>query len=335
MEHYKEIIDTVLNDPSQFRRLKGHNNKNFIYYSDSHNYIVRINDSSTEKVDVGMLPESTVLLFLSEYAFPAPRLIYRDCERNVLVLTYQEGKTLYERFGAQEAISNNIVIGIAKQIKQLHGIGHPQVPSSELFATSPDTRAFYKKYLIATEKIYANLYCKYSYLFKILDFPNDPFGSLHHEASSLLARNFTLCHCDIHRHNVIIKPDNNLCFIDWELAMIGDPLYDIAVHLQKTRYTAEQETLFFQHYADGKDVEQFKNQVQIYRRLETVKYAITDGVRILECIRDGVSNNEITDMIMRYHRKLELAYEVWDSHLTPNIGDLSDAIYYCYSKTLI
>lgn len=335
MEHYKEIVDTVLDNPSGFRRLKGHNNRNYIYYSNNHGYIVRMSDSSTEKVDVGMLPESTVLQFLSEHAFPAPRLIYRDFERNVLLLTYQKGKTLCEKFGTQEAIPDDIVTGIANRMKDLHRIGYPQVPFSKLFAASPDTRAFYQNYLFATKKIYANLYRKYSYLFKAFSFPNDPFEPLRDDVSSLLPRNFTLCHCDIHRHNVIITPDDSLYFIDWELAMIGDPLYDIAVHLQKTRYTAEQETIFFQCYADEKDIELFKEQVQIYRRLEIVKYAITDGVRILECIRDGVSNSELTDMIMRYRRKLELAYEIWDSHLIPVTRDLSDAFYYCYSKTLI
>ena len=332
MENYKEIVDTVLGDPSRFRRLTGHNNKNFIYYSDGHDYIVRINDSSTEKVDIGMLPESTVLQFLSDHVFPAPQLIYQDHERDVLVLTYQEGKTLCEQFGTQEAVSDNIVTEIAKKMKHLHEIGYPKFPFSNLAAVSPDTRTFYRSYLLATEKIYANLYRKYSYLFKILNFPNDPFSSLHDDASSLLPRNFTLCHCDIHRHNVIITPNDSLYFIDWELAMIGDPLYDIAVHLQKTRYTAEQEELFFRYYTDEKDAEQFKNQVQIYRRLETVKYAITDGVRILERIRDGAPNSEIADMIVRYQRKLELAYKVWGTHLRLDIGELSDVIFCCYSK---
>lgn len=335
MEKYKEIVDSVLNNPSQFKRLKGHNNKNYIYYSNASRYIIRMNDSSTEKVDFGMIPESKVLLFLTEQGFPAPQLLYYDLEKNVLLLTYQEGKTLSELFGPQGSIPDHIVIGIAKEMKRLHGIGYPKIKFSKSYPTSPNTIGFYQSYHFSTEKMYSTLNRKYSCLFKALAFPNDPFELLHDDIWALEPRNFTLCHCDIHRHNVILTPNDNIYFIDWELSAIGDPLYDIAVHFQKTRYTAEQEKMFLQHYTEGQECEKVINQVQIYRRLETVKYAITDGVRIMECIRDDSSTSDITDMIMRYQHKLELAYKLWNHDAIPNTEELSDILNSCYSKSMI
>ncbi|MGW6455056.1 phosphotransferase [Streptomyces sp. NPDC055078] len=52
----------------------------------------------------------------------------------------------------------------------------------------------------------------------------------------LTNRPFTLVHGDLHRHNFIVDTEGDLWTIDWELAMIGDPLYELATHLHLMRY---------------------------------------------------------------------------------------------------
>lgn len=64
---------------------------------------------------------------------------------------------------------------------------------------------------------------------------------LEERAHTLAPRPFSLIHGDLHRKNFIVDRRDDLWFIDWELAMIGDPLYDLATHLHLMHYGEEQE----------------------------------------------------------------------------------------------
>jgi len=65
--------------------------------------------------------------------------------------------------------------------------------------------------------------------------------SLDAELEHMTPRPFGLLHGDVHRANLIVDEDDGLWTIDWELALIGDPLYDLATHLHLMRYPARQE----------------------------------------------------------------------------------------------
>ncbi|OEV06225.1 hypothetical protein AN219_35250 [Streptomyces nanshensis] len=67
-----------------------------------------------------------------------------------------------------------------------------------------------------------------------------PDSHLVHEAAGLTARPFCLLHGDLHRANFIVDNENRLWTIDWELATLGDPLYDLATHLHLMRYPDDQ-----------------------------------------------------------------------------------------------
>lgn len=57
------------------------------------------------------------------------------------------------------------------------------------------------------------------------------------------ARPFGLLHTDLHRDHVIIsyrEPKSPLLCVGWELASYGDPLHDLATHLVRMRYPADQ-----------------------------------------------------------------------------------------------
>ncbi|WP_432745054.1 aminoglycoside phosphotransferase family protein [Streptomyces sp. JH002] len=66
-----------------------------------------------------------------------------------------------------------------------------------------------------------------------------PYGVLAREADQLTQRPFSLLHGDLHRDNLIIaESDGALWTIDWELALLGDPVYDLATHLHLMGYPA-------------------------------------------------------------------------------------------------
>ncbi|MFG2501617.1 HAD-IA family hydrolase [Streptomyces sp. NPDC048441] len=58
---------------------------------------------------------------------------------------------------------------------------------------------------------------------------------------SLTARPFCLLHTDVHRANAVIDGDE-LIVIDWELAIFGDPLHDLATHLVRMGYDKDEQS---------------------------------------------------------------------------------------------
>ncbi|SFC26556.1 aminoglycoside phosphotransferase family protein [Streptomyces aidingensis] len=69
-----------------------------------------------------------------------------------------------------------------------------------------------------------------------------PDGPLGRAAGRLTDRPFCLLHGDLHRDNLIVAAgDGALWTIDWELALLGDPVYDLATHLHLTHYPRSQQ----------------------------------------------------------------------------------------------
>ncbi|GGS17997.1 hypothetical protein GCM10010252_66790 [Streptomyces aureoverticillatus] len=59
-------------------------------------------------------------------------------------------------------------------------------------------------------------------------------------APRLLGRPFCLLHTDVHRANIVVDR-KEIAVIDWELALFGDPLHDLATHLVRMEYDKEQQ----------------------------------------------------------------------------------------------
>ncbi|MEV7868852.1 phosphotransferase [Streptomyces sp. NPDC088124] len=81
----------------------------------------------------------------------------------------------------------------------------------------------------------------YRTLFAELGVGADALGRLRKRTVELRSRPFALLHCDLHRKNLIVDRGGDLWVIDWELAMIGDPLYDLATHLHLMGYPRQEE----------------------------------------------------------------------------------------------
>ncbi|MGW0824910.1 phosphotransferase family protein [Streptomyces sp. NPDC002845] len=95
----------------------------------------------------------------------------------------------------------------------------------------------------AEERVYTANLPEYGQLFDDLGLEPDSFKRLRKHVAGLRDRPFCLLHADLHRENMIVDPYGRLWAIDWELAMLGDPLYDLATHLYLMRYPPDQEQL--------------------------------------------------------------------------------------------
>ena len=109
-----------------------------------------------------------------------------------------------------------------------------------------DSRRFLQDLVRFTRRdVYETNLGEFGTLFDELRVPRDALGPdswLMSEAGKLSTRRpFCLLHGDLHRANFIVDPDGRLWTIDWELAALGDPLYDLATHLHLMGYPPDQE----------------------------------------------------------------------------------------------
>ncbi len=93
----------------------------------------------------------------------------------------------------------------------------------------------------------------------------------------------SLLHGDLNPWN-LVRRDGGLSIIDWEMALIGDPLYDLVRHMHLTPTRPEIRDRMFRRWA-GKLPPEYTRDWQkdwpVYRRLEVVRSAYIDLDRIV------------------------------------------------------
>jgi hypothetical protein len=108
-------------------------------------------------------------------------------------------------------------------------------------AEDGDSDGFLERLIVfVEEQVYERNHSRFARLFHELGVSEESFTLLRKRVLGLQERPFCLLHADLHRENFVLDPRQRLWAIDWELAMLGDPLYDLATHLYLMRYPADQ-----------------------------------------------------------------------------------------------
>ncbi len=167
-----------------------------------------------------------------------------------------EGTTLGALHGSGTEIPFALFEQIVALFRQLAGvkIGSLDVERTCVPEDRPadgNTAGFMERLIVFTEDGVYRRNMQDEVLFRGLGLDGDPFGILRERVSGLTARPFCLLHADLHRENFVVDAERRLWTIDWELAMFGDPLYDLATHLYLMRYPADQERWMTKHWCEA------------------------------------------------------------------------------------
>jgi hypothetical protein len=106
----------------------------------------------------------------------------------------------------------------------------------------------------AEERVYLVNRPRFGSLFEAVGVPYDAMRRFLSSVPALTGRPFSLLHTDVHRANVVVartQDGERLFVIDWELAMYGDPLHDLATHLVRMDYDKEEHSLMVRLWADA------------------------------------------------------------------------------------
>jgi hypothetical protein len=165
-----------------------------------------------------------------------------------------------------------------------------------------------------TEQIHSTYRNQYAPQFQAFGFPADPLQVVEAAWPSLTRRPLVCVHSDIHRKNMIIK-DGESYFLDWELALWGHPVYDLAVHLHKMGYTSAERNHVLQLWQAALSreyIEGWEYDLDTYLAHEQIKSAIVDTVRYSQASIDPSYAPEPEHVLVdKLTVKLNNAYRRW------------------------
>ncbi|MYW67855.1 phosphotransferase [Streptomyces sp. SID8379] len=133
----------------------------------------------------------------------------------------------------------------------------------------------------------------------------------------LRSRPFGLLHGDLHRDNVIVTFDGTppLMCVDWELATYGDPLHDLAVHLVRMHYPAEQRCEVVARWREAmtrvrsEATAGLGEDLRHYVDFEYAQSVFPDVIRAVSRLGETFTQSDLEASAYDVHRALSLAAE--------------------------
>jgi hypothetical protein len=303
-----------------YRRVSGIPQETPGYYHDNHviqcgdqNYVVRVRKLLSEPdVEPRMYPESSVLVAIAIIDAVTPELVYNPPGREYMVISHLPGRAFAELYPPATRAPDSFVEFVALVMSELYKIRRGSLgevlPESPWQQDSQDS-AFLPVLLNWLARIYESAGPVTRKCMRALGIPDNPFNATHFRIDHS-RRSFRLCHGDIQRPNFLIAAGDRYALLDWEMAVWGDPVWDIACHMHRAAYPPDQERGALGRLlrscpewdASASELAAYESYLMIerYRSL------------VLDCIRDlrlGRQWNQATRLreVRTYHQKLVTA----------------------------
>ncbi len=299
-------------------RLAGFYNRNYVVDGSAgcgpdERALVRIPMENADQMDLRLWPEPAVLAALAPLTLPMPRVLHVSSDPRFTVLEYVDGPVLNDVKPPGTDVGESVVRACADLLVRLEAADAEVAPPVPLgWPRSGETGRFASRLLALTLDRVAEAFAAHPALFRAFGFPADPLATIARAMPRMHARDFHLIHCDIHRKNIIV-PDRTVVFLDWELSLWGDPVYDLAVHLHKMRYSATEDELLTRTWADRvapRFSAAWEADLAIYRAHETLKSAIVDTVRQIARLRAAEPESDTPDSWRYLTEKIGRAADV-------------------------
>ena len=273
--------------------------------------IVRMPIPGTDVMDLAIWPESSVLRAIRDTGTHAPRLLCAHDSPPYQVLECIDGELLDASAPRGAPVPGHVIGDVAEVFGQLCGIPREAIPPLPAdWPADGETADFARRLSAVTADVYARFRPEFGELFAGLGIPANPLAAVLARWATLKPRPFRLLHTDIHRKNMILSRGRTYV-LDWELALWGDPVYDLAVHLHKMGYSpaeyAAAQTAWLA--AVPRDAsEGWEPDLRTYLAHERIKSAIVDTVRYTKIITSGsVTTERETELAGKLAGKLGAA----------------------------
>ncbi|MEU8674319.1 aminoglycoside phosphotransferase family protein [Streptomyces sp. NPDC048560] len=259
----------------------------------------------------------------------------------VLLQGFIEGRTLGRGVLAGKALSPRHCGQLGQLFSELVSVDIDSVGAQRICeeADRPgdgDTAGFLGRLITFTEQqVYLRHGAPYHSLFEELRVDDSALHGLRRRADGLARRSFALVHGDLHRYNFVVdRAGGDLWTIDWELAMIGDPLYDLATHLHLMRYPQKEAERIARLWAGaveevrpgcvkgwGEDLDVLRS----YKRAQSVYTDVIRGAVALEQPGGRLNWGRLPLVAHRVREVLDDAGEVLGATAVPTLPEVMAA----------
>ncbi|WP_280401054.1 phosphotransferase [Nocardia carnea] len=275
---------------------------------------VRIPVPGADVMDLRQWPEALVLRAIEGAGIPAPRLRWESRSPVYQIHDYIEGELLDRIAPRGVAVPAHVPTDVAAFFGSLG-----QVPADRLPATTGENRgdpvAFARRLSDVSQRVYRESREAFGRLYRDLEVPADPFAGILDAWTTLRYRPFRLLHSDVHRKNMIVR-GGRVVFIDWELALFGDPVYDVATHIHKMGYFPDEQEAFLTAWVTAEPAaarDEWATDLRTYLNHERVKSVVVDAVRYAKVLAAGDRGPAGEQaLIANLVGKLEWAREIWE-----------------------
>lgn len=282
---------------------------------------VRIPLAAADVMDVRVWREEDVLVAVRPYVDYVPELRHISQKPRFQVQSFIDGEILNDFSPRETAVPDHVIDDAISLMGQLTAIPQAKMPPlSEDWPVSGDSAAFGRRLAALTHGIHTAHRLEYAGVFDHFGFPADPLAPVTERWASLTPRPFAVLHADLHRKNMIVAAGSTW-FIDWELALWGDPVYEVAIHLHKMDYPAEQRDGLLQRWLrvlPPDSTTGWRRDVDTYLWHERIKSAIVDTIRYSKQLASPQTDPAMCDfLISRLAKKVNAARRIWG--LVPDV----------------
>jgi aminoglycoside phosphotransferase (APT) family kinase protein len=275
--------------------------------------LVRIPIAGADGMDLRIWHEHEVLAAVKPHLDSPPHLRFCSLEPAFQVHDFVEGTLLDDSAPRGVRVPGFVLNDVVMLFRQLLDVPLRELPAlPHDWPADGDTAGFAHRLSRVTAEVYATFRDDYANVFARLGIPDAPLAPIRWD--SLSSRPFALVHSDVHRKNMILA-DGRTVFLDWELALWGDPLYELAVHLHKMAYVPdERESLVsaWRRVMPPALLREWESDLATYLSHERVKSAVVDTVRYTQLITEGrLSGDAEAHLITKLTDKLNAAGVVW------------------------
>ena len=277
--------------------------------------MVRIPIPRAEEMDPGIWPEHLVTAAVSPLLDQVPQLLYRSAVPSFQVYEYISGAVVDTAYPKGTRVPDQVLRDVVRLLRRLAEGPRDALPELPDSWPPGDTAAFGRLLQSVTAGVVGRFRESHARLFSALGIPPEPLRAVTGQWDTFSRRPFRLVHSDIHRKNMILREDGRVCFLDWELALWGDPVYELAVHLHKMGYQPDEAEVVTHTWADSMPASLIRGwqvDLKAYLRHERTKSAVVDSVRYAQLFAQGNRTPEQEDtLVTSLTEKLNRAGRIW------------------------
>ncbi|MFD8247398.1 phosphotransferase [Nocardia sp. NPDC059691] len=274
---------------------------------------VRIPVAGADVMDLRQWPEPAVLIAIEPFVAAAPRLRWESVHPAYQIHDYIDGDLLDRIAPRGVRVPAHVPADVAALFGELRRIPRDLLPPVE-----PDwgdePAGFARRLSAVTARVHRDSSAEFGELYRRLGVPDQPLEHILAAWDTLEARPFRMLHADVHRKNMIVRNDR-VVFLDWEFALYGDPVYDVATHLHKMGYLPEEQEAFLAAWVAAEPeaaIGRWRRDLRTYLAHERVKSVVVDAVRYRKAIGQGGADAAAeAALVASMCGKLRLARDVW------------------------